>query len=134
MVIYRLRESDKRAIRKREKNWPRKKQKMKRRSQKPVVPKIEEGAKQHETDVALQLDPFSSFGFAGTLDSEPKRAETENRDSENTGEGKRDDEKSFARERERKRDGKRRGEEEERGHLLYTKHVVRLGSVSEKNF
>ena len=35
----------------------------------------EEGAKQHETDVALQLDPFSSF----LRPPEPKRAETENR-------------------------------------------------------
>lgn len=48
--------------------------------------------KQHETDVALQLDPFSSFGVRNPrLDSlcqranKIKRTETENRDSENTG-------------------------------------------------
>ena len=89
-----------------------------RRSQKPSFSfreemEKEEGAKQHETDVALQLDPFSSF----LRPPEPKRAETENR----------------RRERERgKNKEMMKSPLQEEGERERATHVVRLGSVSEK--
>lgn len=71
----------------------------------------------------MQLDPFSSFGvrnprLSAKEPTQEKRAETENRElGKHRGKGKRDDEKSFAR-------------EEEEAQTPSTTHVVCFGSLS----